>query len=204
MSCFSGPEIITDGLQICIDTSNVKSITTDLNLITNKPYNRRPSFLEPSGNLNNFTLFAIFEKTGTTTNYSATPLAKYGGTSAASWRLYHFGNFNNNGDDGSMRYYTTTANGTWTSFSGYHKAVVGEIFEFSLQYDFVTGGQVWLNGNKNRAKGLAGGLKTNTTNLDIVTVSSVIKTLYVGIYDRTLTDNEMIKNHQSLKGKFGI
>ena len=198
------PKIVTDGLQICVDPLNTKSVGLDFDLITSQAYNRRPSFLEPTGNLEYFTLFAILKKTGTTTGYAINPFTKYRGTTAASWNLYHFGNFNENGQDGVMRYYTTTSAGTWTAFNGSYKATLNEIFEFSLQYDTTSGGQVWFNGSKLGTKTLPGGLKTNTADLNITTSNSVIQIMYTALYNRALSDNEMLQNFAATRGRYGI
>lgn len=204
MSLGHGPTIVRDGLEICVDTTNLKSLAWDHDLISNSAFPRRPDFLEPVGDLQNFTLNVVLQKIGTTTGYAINPIRKINGTSAASWTLYHFGNWSDNGNDGIMRYYYTTSSGSWTASSGSYRASLNEVFEFSLQYSSLFGSQTWLNGSKIGSLAHPGGVKTNMSDLVIDTNNLVIPILYAAIYRRTLTDHEMVINYNRLKSRFGI
>ena len=219
MATVSGPGFVTDGLKVCMDTSNSKSIgpSKKRNVITDSDYSPSTDgdWLEPvgTGGVNlNFTFFGVYKRVASHTGYATAPFLKYAGTTTATSRLYHFGT--NSGSspssDGKFGYYYTHDSGSDTPVWGVNTtyvAAVGEIFEFSLQYDNITGGQIWLNGEKYGISGKAGGVYKNAADLEIYisdTETSPSCCKFTALYDRTLTDAEMRQNYHAIKRRYDL
>ncbi len=143
------------------------------------------------------------------TGYSQTPFNKYSGTSTAVVRLYDFGNYNNNGGNGNLGWYMNVG-GVWTSVgSNFGKTTVGETLFYCIQFNSTQSGQTWVNGAKHGSRSRrTGSVASNTTNFYIVNSDyggeqyTKVKEAYV--YDRELTDQEIIEIYNSTRGKYGV
>lgn len=143
------------------------------------------------------------------TSYSQTPFSKYSGTSTAVIRLYDFGNYNSNNNNGNLTWYLNINGGWGSTGSSYGKTLVGETLFFCIQYDSVTGGQTWVNGEKHGSKrGRTGTVATNSTNFLIQSgesggyTNTKVKEAYV--YDVELSDEKMVALYNSTRAKYGV
>lgn len=142
------------------------------------------------------------------TSYSQSPFNKYAGTSTAVVRLYDFGDYNGNGDNGKLRFYMNRG-GTWSHVGNTHTMAVGETAFVALQFNSTDSGQMWVNGQKQGTRsGGTGAIATNTAAFNIVTPEyggeqyTKVKAAYV--YNRELTDQEITDLYTSTQTKHGL
>jgi len=139
------------------------------------------------------------------TGYSQTPFNKYSGTSTAVIRLYDFGNYNGNNDNGNLGFYLN-AGGSWTRAGGLTYMDVGETAFIVCQYNSTDGGQVWKNGEKVSNRSASGTIASNETRFYITTPEygnkqyTKVKEAYV--YNTELTDEEILRIYNSTKGRY--
>lgn len=139
------------------------------------------------------------------TSYSQSPFNKYSGTGTAVIRLYDFGNYNGNGDNGDLGFYLN-AGGSWTRAGGLTHMDVGETAFVVVQYNSTNGGQLWKNGVKVSSRSASGTIATNSANFNIVTSEysseqyTKVKEAYV--YTTELTDQQIIDLYNSTKHKY--
>lgn len=210
------PKIITNGLRNCTDLGNIKSYTsgssitdivTNSTVSTNSIPNSSVSWL--NSGVNNITLIAVVTRLTTNTSYAVNPFTKYADTTDNTFSLYMFGNFNNTtpGEDGRLWYYSNI-NGTWNSVGSSYVCQLNETVIHTLQYNSVSGGQVWINGSKLGSRTGSGrfGSIGNTSNLTVFTPSatSVLRLHYTAIYDRELSDSEITQTYAALRGRYNV
>jgi len=140
------------------------------------------------------------------TDYSQTPFAKYEGTSTAVVRLYDFGDYNNNGNNGEIRFYGN-AGGSWGNFGKPYTMSVGETAFVVMQYNSNDRGQMWVNGEKIGGRtGISGTIATNSTNFTIYTSEQLteeyVKVKEAYVYNTELTDEEILRIYNSTKGRY--
>ena len=161
--------------------------------------------------VDNITIQILLEKTGTGTGYANHPVSKWNanGTSTASFVLYHFENYLNNGADGRVGFYANTQNGGWTSLTNQYTMSVGEKILITLAYG---GGDThyWINDNIFGIIGTKGRLSPTVatgSGLDRVAEFSgphghgTSKVHKLIIYDRRLTDAEILHNYQNIQNR---
>lgn len=143
------------------------------------------------------------------TSYSQSPFYKYEGTGTAVIRLYDFGNWNNNNDNGRLTWYLNAGGGWGNAGASYSRTEVGETLFFCLQYNSTQGGQTWRNGVKVGTRtGRTGTVATNTTFFNIVPPEqggqayTKVKEAY--IFNHEITDQEMIDLYNSTRGNYGL
>lgn len=213
MATLYNPSLITGGLRFCTDSSNVKSYSgsgsTQFDLITRSSstdgtYANNPLLSGMSG----FTGFCVLDITGTDTGYAYQPVSKWNsGTADASFVLYHFQQFNNNVNTNDLSWYAN-AGGTWNALGDLYNSTVGRYIT-TIQYGSSIGGQHWINGSKFGSRNAArGNLGTGTGSIvvdgHITGRVGIHKVLFVALYDRELSDDEINVNHINLKRKYGV
>ncbi len=230
MSTMSGgPNIITDGLVLHLDANFTKSnngTTTWYDLSKNGNHGTISggndtafgSSYSWSNNIENITICIILKKTAIVTDYAIHPINKWNSAynNNASFILYHFGTYGgaNPNSDGGLGFYgnMTAENGTgWGSISGGGSISLNQTAFIALQYNYLTGGQMWINNSKIGSRtggGKLGQTTINSTvsNLNIQGPSTYggQKVEFVSIYNRELTDNEITRNYNAQKSRFGL
>lgn len=207
------PKIVTNGLQFCVDSSNVKSYSgagsTQFDLITRSSsadgtYANNPLLSGMSG----FTGFCVLDITGTDTGYAYNPISKWNnGTADASFALYHFQQYINNVNTNDLGWYAN-AGGTWAALADYYNSTTGRYIT-TIQYGSSVGGQHWINGSKYSGRSSTrGNLGTGTGSIvvdgHITGRAGIHKVLFVALYNRELSDSEIDMNHVILKRRYGV
>lgn len=218
MSIIYNTSVITQGfgLRHNTDLSNIKSYTSGSNitdLITNTTGvssipNSAATWM--NAGVYQITITAVIKRLITNLSYSVNPLTKYNGTTDNTFNLYMFGNFNNTApaSDGVLLLYSN-AGGSWGSIGTAYGVALNETVIFTVQYNSVTGGQTWINGTKLGTRTGRTGIFGSANNTSPITVytppaSSVLTLYYSSIYDRELTDAEVVQNFNALRGRFGL
>lgn len=208
-------DIVIEGLRHCFDLENTKSYnsgTTITDLITsssgtNGIPNNYVSWMNEG--VYSITLIAVITRLAANPAYAVNPFTKYVGTTDNTFNLYMFGNFNGTdpSSDGVLRYYSYV-NGSWQGVGSSYSSSLNETVMYTLQYNSNTGGQAWANSVKlgSRTGGGKFGSSNNISNLLVATPSftSTLRLENAFIYDRELTDAEIIKVFNSLKDRRSI
>lgn len=220
MALAHSPKIVTDGLSFAVDDSNIKSYTgasTFSDLISSKQYTitAGAGINVPNADvtyMNSITAITVdvwLEKLSTVVGYAYHPVNKWnGGTTEASFVLYHFGT--TSGSDNLLNWYGTGSISGWTTLTNGFTGVNGRKYNIVLQYSSANGGQNWVNGAKNGSR-ITGkgtlGVASSPSVFQIQGPTEVLtghKVLAVKVYNRELSDNEIIQNFNALRGRFGI
>jgi hypothetical protein len=171
-----------------------------------------------SNNIEFITINMVFEKTFANTGYADHPINKWNSSYAnnASFILYHFGNNNNTtpSQDGVLGFYgnNTPQNGSgWNGISGQYKVTIGQTVFLTLQYNYLLGGQLWINGTKVGSRtggGKLGQTTINSTVSDLVIhgpgANGAHQVHLCQIYSRELTDTEILQSYNAIGPRFGI
>lgn len=210
------PKIIMNGLRHVTDESNPKSYpgsgSTMTDVITgqsgtdNIP-NDAVSWM--NSGVDYITINCVVTKETAHTGYSTNIFRKYVNTTDNTFNMYIFGT--NGGaapaDDGKLRLYSYRG-GVWGSVGSTYTMSIPETVIATWQYDTASGGQMWINGAKVGTASGSGGLgsASNTSNLVVANpgYTSVATIHYTSIYDRKLSDAEVVQNYLALRGRFGV
>lgn len=197
-----------DSLEISLDTSNIKSYpgsgTSWNDLKTNTVFSGT-NYANASwvNNISVFTICTVVEKTGDDPGYATHPINKWnGGTTNASFVLYHFGA---TGGQGNFNFYYT-AGATWSG-QFVTTLTIGQKAHMVFQWNSVNGGQVWLNGNKvgTRANsGILGIAGTGNISISGPISDSYTRVHHASFYSRELSDTEVVQHYQSTGKRFGL
>ena len=151
-----------------------------------------------------FSFTLLLEKTGTGTGYANHPVNKWSGTlETASFILYHFENYQGNGQDGVLGWLAGAGN-VWQYVSpyGFGVMVTGNIWNVVLQYNSSLGGQAWINGVKAGGRTGSGILGNGGSSSDIgiygpdgAVTSKVHQLMF---YNRQLSDTEIVDNYNAI------
>lgn len=209
MSIATGPSVVTNGLTMCMDNANPRSYSgsgsTWDDVVTDAPFSSSINYTW-ANNINAFTIIVCLEKTGIYTDYATHPVNKWnGGTSNASFVLYHFGNYQGNGNDGSFSWYYT-ANSSWLG-QPVARLTVGQKMFTAFQWNSTTGGQTWYNNSIASSRRNSGTLGVNGTsgiNISGPISDGVTKVNYISFYSRDLSDAEILQNFNALSGRYGL
>lgn len=207
--------IVNSGLRHVFDIQNTKSYTsgtTIKDLVTNVSgssgiANAPVSWM--NAGVNQITITTVIKRLTENTAYSTNPLFKYNSTTDNSFSLYVFGNFNNTvpADDGKILLYSNTG-GTWKSLGNSYNIALNETVIATWQFNSTNGCQTWINGNKIGGRVGTGifGSNNNTSSLGVFTPpsTSVLTLFYASIYDKELTDVEVLQNYAALRGRFAL
>lgn len=212
MATKGGPNIVKEGLVLYYDRYNQNSYPTgignkmnDISGVTNLQLSANgvgsSSGLTWANNVTNITISLLLEKTGTGTGYANHPINKWSGTlETASFILYHFENYQGNGQDGVLGWLAGAGN-VWKYISPYGFGIMttGNIWNIVLQYNSTLGGQAWINGNKAGGRTGSGvlGIGGSSGDIGIYGPDGAItsKVHQVMFYNRQLTDDEIINNY---------
>lgn len=213
MSTLGGPKIIQNGLVSCLDIVDRNcysgSGTTLWDTVLNAAWVDGVSGPNPSwaNDISSITVSVLVEKTGTTTGYATHPINKWnGGTTNASFVLYQFGNYQNNGDDGRFGWYFTRENAGWSGI-GAVTLTVGQFAHLTFEYNTVTGGRSYVNSALVGTAGASGRLGVGGTSNMIVhgpIGTGHTRVHHVSIYNRSLSENEVRNNYNTLKGRWRL
>lgn len=215
MGLHHSPKIVTNGLRHCTDGDNAKSYTsgsTMTDLITGQSGtdsipNDAVSWM--NAGVDFITLSTVITKETAHTGYSSNLFTKYGGTTNNTFNLYVFGT--NGGaspeSDGNIRLYSNRG-GVWGPVGAVYAMSIPETVIATWQYNTTDGGQTWINGEKVGTRSASGvfGSDSNTSNMKVTNPSytSEVTIHCTSIYDRELTDDEIVQNYIALRGRFGI
>jgi hypothetical protein len=212
MATKGGPNIVKDGLVLYYDRYNQNSYPTgignkmnDLAGVSNLQLNSygvtSSSGLSWANTVSNITISLLLEKVTTTTEYAYHPVSKWGATlQTTSFVLYHFGNYQSNGQDGVLGWYAGAGN-VWQQIAPYGFGIMttGKIWNIVLQYSNSSGGQSWVNGSKTGSRIASGVLGNGGSSGDIVIygpdTNGTSKVHQIMFYNRELTDDEIINNY---------
>lgn len=212
MATKGGPNIVKEGLVLYYDRYNQNSYPpgignkmNDISGVTNLQLSANgigsSSGLTWANNVTNITISLLLEKTSTNTGYANHPINKWSGTlETASFVLYHFENYQGNGQDGKLGWYAGAGN-VWQQIApyGFGTMVVGNIWNVVLQYNSTLGGQAWINGAKAGGRTGSGTLGIGGSSGDIGVYgpdgTGTSKVYQVMFYNRQLTDDEIINNY---------
>ena len=213
MGLSHSPKISTSGLVCLYDNKNPKSSTgtstmSDISGVTNITLSGNSlaasSGLTWANNITNITISLLLEKTGTGTGYANHPVNIWSGTlETASFILYHFENYQGNGQDGVLGWLAGAGN-VWQYVSpyGFGVMVTGNIWNVVLQYNSSLGGQAWINGVKAGGRTGSGILGNGGSSGDIGiygpdgSVTSKVHQLM--FYNRQLSDAEIVDNYNAI------
>lgn len=226
MATYYSPKIITDGLQICLDSNNPKSYPGSganwTDLATGTSYTTDLGNPSWANNVTGLTIMLWFEKLAAYPDYAIHPVNKWNSAynNNASFILYHFGNYYGQyaSSDGCLGWYgnVTAENGTgWTNITaGTAQLTVGKKYHICIQYNNSSGGQMWQNGEKigGRTAGGYNGLgqtsiNSTTSNLyiqDGPVAGTYQKVHQIAFYNRELTDANIIQCYNATKGRYGL
>ena len=215
------PSIVTDGLARGFDDTftvsypGVGSSISDLG--GSGSYVPLSSGGNPSwsNDISNITICCLLTKTNTGTGYANHPINKWNTSYNvnASFILYHFENYQGNGQDGKLGWYAYGTNVGWFGHYGFTTMSVGQTFWVALQFNSTQGMQPWVNGNKAGGRsgnvGTLGRTTSTTYNMQLYMPyeGSNIGTGYIShvlFYDRELTDAEMVQNYNAVSSRVVI
>ena len=207
--------IITSGLRNSTDLSNKKSFVSGLNIKdiitggTGSASIPNSSVSWMNAGVREVTITLILTRLTANANYATNPFTKYNGTTDCSFSVYLFGNSAGAAplDDGKLRLYSNCG-GTWQPVGDVYSMSINQTVVATWQYNSTSGGQMWINGVKNGGRIGSGifGTAANTTALvrDTPASNTVLTMNYTSIYDRELTDSEVVQNFNALRGRFGL
>lgn len=217
MAASSGPKISKNQLKFIVDIQNKNSYSGSGDVWTNIIENysstgsnptssfNSPSWLSSSP-LSELTVMCVLTILGTDTAYAYHPIRKWIDTTDATFVLYHFQQFSDNLRTYKLGWYAN-AGGVWQGISPWYQAAVNNTYHIAIQYNSASGGQMWVNGSKVGTRTGAGTLMNNNTNIQIdgpTARSGIHQTKSASIYDRELSDNEIIENFEAIRGRYGI
>jgi len=226
MSASANPDIVTENLVFCIDNADPKQD------YYNDPVERAQGLASASSSnsaqivyghtavsdflvdYSQLTVMTWVTKNSYHTGYAQHGISKWYGSGQglgnASLILYHFGDYNGNGADGRFGWYAGLGN-SWSGSSS-TTLEVGETALLTFQYTTNAGMRAWKNGSpisgrNNTNKGDGGYQNTgNSMGIYIGESSSNVhqKHHQVLMYDRDLSDAEILQNYNATKSRFGL
>ena len=218
MSLGHGASIARNGLVLALDGGNTKSYTGAGNvwrdLITNTASTgtSEPSELTNPASLSaapltELTVMGVVTLLGTSAGYAFHPISKWTGINDATFVLYHFLDFDTPGSGYRLAWYGNRG-GEWSTLSSIYQGAIDQTYHVVLQYNSTTGGQMWINGSKAGVRTGSGTLFNNSINIKIdggpQPRAGIHNTKHVLVYNRELSDNEIIQNYNALRGRYGI
>lgn len=213
MSASINPDIVTDGLVLCLDDKSLMPNNAWRDILLNSEYNVNTySIAEWANNIEAITICVFVQKTGNGTGFATYPITKMNnGTSNASFRLYHFNDYQGTtpGNEG-LFYWYATKNTSWGPIAYPHYLELNEKAFLCLQYNAVDGGLHWKNTSKaangvrfgSGTLGLSGNGPISVTNP--IEGNGFHKLFACSIYNRELQDDEILQNYKALKSRYGL
>jgi len=211
MSIHAGPNIADTGIRLLFDKSNTSSYsgsgTAWTDIIRKSTYTNTLSIgagLDPwlGSESSGITINVALKKLGTFVGYAEHPISKWNNTLDASFVLYHFGT---TGPANSIMWYGNRG-GSWGNISDGFTGENGKTYLITLQYNDLTGGQLWVNGVKIGSRSTPGIRATSSAELKIFgpvgSSTAIVDSCYM--WSRELSDAEVLQNFNSMRGRYGI
>ena len=208
MSLSHGSNIVKDGLDIALDTANIKSYPG----IGSVWYNLKDRSVTESTNntwgngFSSFSIMCFIEILGSDLGYAYHPINKWNsGTGDASFVLYNFQGMN--GATPNRFGWYANAGGAWKGISSITPQVSTGVHFVGIQYNSTSGGQMWLDGatyGGRTGNGVVGSGSGNITIQGGPDPTSLFHTKCVFFYNKELTNAEMKQNFEALRGRYGI
>lgn len=213
MSATINPDIVTDGLVLCLDDKNLMPNNAWRDILLNSQYSASTySNASWANDIEEITICVFLQKTANDTEYARQPLNKWnnGYASNASFVLYHFHNYQGNypNNEGVFQWLGTSA--TWRSISDSTKLLLNEYAFICLQWKSTIGGQMWKNDSKIGIRTGGGGGNTGISGsgsiniINPLTGDGYTKIFSASIYNRELQDDEILQNYKALKSRHGL
>ena len=225
MSASANPDIVTKNLVFCLDNADPKvdyyddPVERAQGLVSNSLSSSNQIIYDHAqvsdflADYSQLTVMTWVTKNSYHTGYSQNTIYRWYGSGQglgnASLNLYHFGDYNGNGADGRFGLYAGLGN-SWSGSSSIYLDV-GETAFLTFQYTTNVGMQVWKNASKiggrtNTGKG-DGGYQNTGGSLVIYTGSESnvhSKAHQVLMYDRDISDAEILQNFNATKSMFSL
>jgi hypothetical protein len=201
------PKIVTSNLDIALDVNNIKSYSGAgsnwYNLIDGT--NTEATNNTWGNGATAFSIFTFINVLGTSATYAYQPIVKgVPGAASCSFALYHFQTTSTYTNRFGWYAY---AGGVWRAISTMTTALTG-YHHIGLQYNSVTGGMMWLDGNPYGSRTASGAVGTGTEYVTITggpdELAGIHQVKCAYFYSRELSDAEMIRNFNALRGRYGI
>jgi hypothetical protein len=226
--------ISTEGLQFGFDIDNMfvfrdsfasaKEFSPNKHgMVINPSYDstsRMESDVSELNQMSELTICLLLEKIGSYTGYANHPLNKWNNasTKTASFVVYHFGDYLNNGDDGYIGFYANRGTAESSSWGGimhrYNRMNVGDITYIQLAYG-QSGGEstLHINGELYATYPYVGILSPTVSpesgfgrpmNISLPGGHTSSKVHNCLVYNRRLTEEELMINYQSVQNRINI
>jgi hypothetical protein len=231
MATSYSPKIVTDGLVLCLDAADKKSYSGSGTTWTDRSRNSKhgtltngPTFDSENGGVlvfdgSNDYIQSSVTGNMSTTDYTVTINAKYVYHTPSNTTFWGF-------SEGGSQAYKTFCFQTWNGannqimfFNGNGSSYQSQIFTptgldiYSYnEYTFVilSSGNISLYINGELYNTWTGNTYRNSDNFDRVWVATRIDQTFRGnvanfkVYNRALTDTEVVQNYNATKGRFGL
>ena len=225
MAVFAGPEIVNDGARVIVDSTNVKSYTGGGTLSSGwnniaEPENQFTQQDWMTG-ITEFSCTLVLTIFGTNTGYAYTPVSRWGNdsTNTASFVLYHFQQHTTDLNTHRFNWYANIDGIGWTSFSNgpILSKVYPSTYWMGVQYstDQISScqGVFWLNGEVDRITNRTFSSGTGSLGSGTGGISwdggpekrdGIHQLQEAIIYNKRLSDSEMLTNWIYAKEKYGL
>jgi hypothetical protein len=209
-------QIVTSNLKIALDSDNPVSHKSEL--ADTAWSNLTDTSLQYSGNvlpdvsylndISQITICLLFEKTSYFNGYATHPVNKWNTAYNvnSSFILYHFGAGYGN-PDGLLGWYGTTTDNGWNNLGGFYTMDLYEIAHIVWTYNSSTGATLWVNGVLQGSSGQTGLLGSTaagaTSDVGVYgpAEAGYSRIHQLQIYNRTLTEAEIIQNFKTVENK---
>lgn len=206
MAVSAGPDIDENGLVFSTDSSNQKAYSGEN--FYNSLDGQSLGNPEWANGATSLTFIVIIRILGWDTGYAYHPISKWGTTlENTSFVLYHFQNYQNtNPQNQNLLGWYAGVNGAWTGICHFYKATPNNTYFMALQYNSVSGGQMWINGDKIVGRypvSGALGSASNSISIDggVSGRAGIHKVNLFKAYNRELSDNEVVQMYNAYRGR---
>lgn len=211
MGLAHSPRTVTNGLDIALDTSNIKSYSgagsTWYNLIDGT--NTETTNNTWGNGATSFSILSFINVLGFDQAYAYQPIVKgIPGQTSCSFALYHFQNYNGAHALKNCFGWYAYAGGVWRSISTLTTALPIGYHFIGLQYNSVNGGMMWLDGSPYGSRTGSGAVGTGSEYVTITggpdAIPGVHQVNSAYFYSRELSYDEIKQNFNALRGRYGI
>jgi hypothetical protein len=158
--------------------------------------------------MNEISISLFIQILGSDTGYAYNPISKWTSTTNATFVLYHFQEWTTNLNTNKLGWYGNVG-GNWVGMTALYTTVPGNTYHVGLQFGSEVGAQMWINGEKYSGRsGVRGVLGTNAANIRVDAGingrTGIHKVENVNIYNRDISDNEMVSNFIAYRSRYGL
>jgi len=215
MSVNLGSKTQVDGLVLSLDTANPKAYngTNWYDIVGGQLYNntQNPAW---ANNIEELTITFVWHKLATVLGYANHPINKWNNSylDNASFIFYNFGTDNGAGVNLVGWYGNTTAaaNSGWSAISNQATVSVG-IHHIAFQYNWINGGQLWVDGVKASGRLSSGKLgqtsvvaNTSAMGINGPAATAYDRVLSANFYNIELPDSAILEDYQRNKRKYRL